>query len=142
MAGQFQKTRNRKRTNQGQSVDARNFVDLLNNRRQQRQQMHFVQRPGATQEGTTKKKTRTDLNEIQEHQKTSQVTILEGDLFVTSPSMGHCVSSDFFIGAGIAERFNRLYSQMKDQTSTILKPRSVFAYYDLYSRRWIYNLVT
>ena len=32
---QFQKTLNSKCTNQGQSVEARNFVDLLNNRRQQ-----------------------------------------------------------------------------------------------------------
>ena len=100
---QFQKTRN-KRTNQGQSVQARNFVDILNNRRQQRQQVQFVQRPGATQERTTKMKTRTDLNEIQEHKKTS-VTIVEGDLFGTSSSMGHCVFFRFFYGSRHRQAF-------------------------------------
>ena len=104
--------------------------------------MQSVQRRGATQERTTKKKIRTDLNEIKEHQKTSQVTIVKADLFGTSSSMGHCVSSDFFMRAGIAKRFNRLHPQMKDQASTTRTPGSVFAYYDLYSRRWIYNLVT
>ena len=45
VAGQhFQKTQNSKRTNEGQSVEARNFVDLLNNRRQQRQQIQFVRK--------------------------------------------------------------------------------------------------
>ena len=39
---QLQKTRSAKRTNQGQSVEARNFVDPLNNRRRQRQQKQFV----------------------------------------------------------------------------------------------------
>ena len=104
--------------------------------------MHFVHRLRATQEGTTKKKTRTDLNEIQEHQKPSLVKIVESDLFGTSSSRGHCVSCDFFMGPGIAKRFNRIYTQVEHQASTTLKPGSVFAYYDLYSRRWIYNLVT
>ena len=103
--------------------------------------MQFVQRPGATQERTTKMKTRRDLNEIQEHKKTS-VTIVEGDLLGTSSSMGHCFFPIFFMGAGIAKRFKRLHSQMKDQAFTTLTPGSVFAYYDLYSRRWISILVT
>ena len=139
---QLQQTRSSKRTNQGQSVQARNFVNLLNNRRQQRQQMQFVQRLGATQEGTTSKKSRTDLNEIQAPKKTSQVTIVEDNLFGTSSSMGHCVSSDFFMGAGIAKRFDRLYPKMKTEACKKLTPGSVLAFYDFYSRRWIYNLVT
>ena len=110
---QLQQTRSSKRTNQGQSVEARTFVDLLNNRRQQRQQMQFAQRPGASQEGTTSKKSRTELIEIQAPRKTSRVTIVEDDLFGTSSSMGHCVSSSFFIGAGIAKRFDRLSPKMK-----------------------------
>ena len=56
-------------------------MNLLNNRRQQSQQMQFVQRLGSTQEGTTSKKSRTDLNEIQAPKKTSQVTIVEDNLF-------------------------------------------------------------
>ena len=31
---------------------------------------------------------------------------------------------------------------MKDQAPTTIKPGSVFAYYEIYSQRWIYNLVT
>ena len=95
---QIQKTRNNKRTNQGQSVETRHFVKLLIKRRQQRQQMQFVQRPGANQEGTIKKKTRTDLNEIQDHQLTSQMTIEEVDLFGTPSSMGYCFFQ-FFHGS-------------------------------------------
>ena len=138
---QLQQPGSSKRTNQGQSVQARNFVNLLNNRRQQRQQMQFLQRLGATQEGTTSKKSRTDLNEIQAPKKTSQVTIVEDNLFGTSYSMGHCVSSDFFMGAGIAKRFDRLYPKMKTEACKKLTPGSVLAFYD-FSRRWIYNLVT
>ena len=106
---QLQQTRSSKRTMQGQSKQARHIVNFLKNRRQQRQQMQFVQRLGATQEGTTSKKSRTDLNEIQAPKKTSQVTTVEEELFGTSFGMVHCVSSDFFMGAGFAKRFDRLY---------------------------------
>ena len=142
VAGQhFQKTSSAKRTNQGQSVETRNFVDLLNSR-QQRQQRQFVQRLGATQEGTSKKRISTDMNEIQVAQRTSRVSIVEDDLFGAPSSMGHCVSSDFFIGAGIAKRFGQLYPKMKTEASRELAPGSVFAFYDQYSRRCIYNLMT
>ena len=56
--------------------------------------------------------------------------------------MGHCVSSDFHMGAGIAAKFNQLYPQIKQEASKNLTPGSVFAYHDKNSRRWIYNLVT
>ena len=134
---QLQKTRSAKRTNQGQSVEARNFVDLPNNRCRQRRQKQFVQRLGATQEGTSKKRNSTDMNEIQVAQRTSRVSILEDDLLGPSSSMGHCVSSDFFMGTGIAKRFDQLYTKWKTEAS-----RSVFAFYDQYSRKWIYNLIT
>ena len=104
--------------------------------------MQFVQRLGGTQEGTTSKKSRTDLNEIQAPKKTSQVTIVEDDVFETSSSMGHCVSSDFFMGAGIAKRFERLYPKIKTEACKKLTPGSVLAFYDFYSRSWIYNFVT
>ena len=109
---QLQQTRSSKRTNHDNQYKPET-LNLLNNRRQQRQQMQFVQRLGATQEGTTSKNSRTDLNEIQAPKKTSQVTIVEDNLFGTSSSMGHCVSSVFFMGAGIAKRFDRLYPKMK-----------------------------
>ena len=51
---QLQRTRSAQRTNRGQSVKARNFVDLLNNRRQQRQERQFVPRLGGTQQRTSK----------------------------------------------------------------------------------------
>ena len=70
------------------------------------------------------------------------MSIVEDDLFGTSSSMGHCVSSDFFMGAGIAKRFDQLYPKMKTEASRGLAPGSVFAFYDQYSRRWIYNLIT
>ena len=55
MAGQqLQRTRSAQRTNRGQSVETRIFVDLLNNRRQQRQERQFVPRLGATQQRTSK----------------------------------------------------------------------------------------
>ena len=85
VAGQQpQKTRSAKCTNQGKSVEARNFVDFLNNRPQQRQQRQFVQRLGATQEGTSKKRSSTDMNGIQVAHRTSRVSIVE-DNFLELP---------------------------------------------------------
>ena len=143
VAGQhFQRTRSAQRTNRGRSVEARNFVDLLNNRRQQRQERHFVPRLGATQQGTSKKRSRTDMNELKLAQRTSRMSIVEDNLFGTSSSMGHCVSSDFFIGAGIVERLAQLYPKMKTEASSGQTLGSIFAFYDQYSRRWIYHLIT
>ena len=139
---QLQQTRSSKRTNQGQSVEARKNVALFNSCRQQRQQMQFLQTLGSTQERTTLKKRRTDLNEIQEPKKTSQVIILENDLFGTSPSMRHCVSSEFFTGAVIAKRFDRLYPKMKTEACKKLISGSVLEFYDFYTRRLIYISVT
>ena len=51
---QLQRTRSAQRTNRGQSFKAMNFVDLLNNRRQQRQERQFLPRLEATQQGTSK----------------------------------------------------------------------------------------
>ena len=48
------------------------------------------------------------MNELKIAQRTSRMSIVEENLFGTSSSMGHCVSSDFFMGAGIAERFAQL----------------------------------
>ena len=102
---QLQKTRSSQRANQRQSVEARNFVDLLNNRRHQ---LQFVHRPGAIQEETSKKRSRTDMNEAQLTHSTSKMTTVEDHFFGTTSSTGHSVSSDFFLGAGIAKRFDRL----------------------------------
>ena len=82
------------------------------------------------------------MNEIQLAQSTPKMTIVEEDLFWNSSSMVHCVSSDFSMGAGIAQRFDRLCPQMKTEASRELLPGSVFAFYDQFSRRWIYNLVS
>ena len=139
---QFQRTRSAQRRNRGQSVEARNFVDFPNNRRQQRQERQFVPRLGAIQQGTSKKRSRTDMNELKIAQRTSRMSIVEDNLFGTSSSMGHCVSSDFFIGAGIAERLAQLYPKMKTEASTGQTLGSIFAFYDQYSRIWIYHLIT
>ena len=56
--------------------------------------------------------------------------------------MGHCVSRDFLMEAAVAAKLNQLYPQIKQISSQNQTPRSVFAYYDRYSRRWIYNLAT
>ena len=136
---QLQRTRSAQRTNRGQSVEARNFVDFLNNRRQERQ---FVQRLGATQQRTSKKRNRTDMNELKIAQRTSRMSIVEDNLFGTSSSMGHCVSSDFFTGAGIAERFALLYPKMKTEASSGQTLGSIFAFYGQYSKRWMYHLIT
>ena len=143
MAGQqLQRTRSAQRTNRGQSVEARNFVDFLNNRRQQRQERQFVQRLGATQQRTSKKRNRTDMNELKIAQRTSRMSIVEDNLFGTSSSMGHCVSSDFFIGAGIADRLAQLYPKMKTEACSGQTLGSIFAFYGQYSKRWIYYLIT
>ena len=139
---QLQRTRSAERTNRGQSVEARNFVDFLNNRRQQRQERQFVPRLGATQQGTFKKRSRTDMNELKLAQRTSRMSIVEDNLFGISSSMGHCVSSDFFIGAGIAERLAQLYPKMKTEASSGQTLGSIFAFYDQFSRIWIYHLIT
>ena len=64
-------------------------MDFLNNRRQQRQERQFVPRLGATQQGTSKKRSRTDMNELKLAQRTSRMSIVEDNLFGTSSSMGH-----------------------------------------------------
>ena len=139
---QLQRTRSAQRTNRGQSVEARNFVDFLNKRRQQRQERQFVPRLGSTQQGTSKKRSRTDMNELKLAQRTSRLSIVEDNLFGTSSSMGHCVSSDFFIGAGLAERLAQLYPIMKTEASSGQTLGSIFAFYNQYSRIWIYHLIT
>ena len=139
---QLQRTRSAQRTNRGQSVKARNFVDFLNKRRQQRQERQFVPRLGSTQQGTSKKRSRTDMNELKLAQRTSRLAVVEDNLFGTSSSMGHCVSSDFFIGAGLAERLAQLYPKMKTEASSGQTLGSIFAFYDQYSRIWIYHLIT
>ena len=139
-AGRQLKTSNPiKRTSQGETKEARNFIDLLKNRRLERQQKQFVQRPGSQQEGANEKRSRPDINEI--CQTRYNVNIVY-DNICSSSSMAHCVSSDFAMGVGIADQFDRLYPRIKTQSSKNLAPGSVFAYYDKYSRRWIYNLVT
>ena len=102
VAGQLHKNHSAISKIQGQLVEALTFVNLLNNRRQPRQQMKFVKRPGAIQEKTSNKRNRKHMNEIQVAQRNSTVTIAEDDRFGTSSSMGHCVSLGFFMGAGIA----------------------------------------
>ena len=44
--------------------------------------------------------------------------------------------------AGITSKFNQIYPQIERKASKNLIPGSVFAYYEKYSRWWIYNLVT
>ena len=50
--------------------------------------------------------------------------------------------SDFFMGTWIAMKFDRLYPRIKQEASKTMTPVSVFAYYDPYSRRWIYTITT
>ena len=135
---QLQKICSSKRTNQRQSVEARNFVDVLNFCQQKRQRMQFVQRPGTIQEGNLKKRSRTDINEIKIDQSTSKVTLVNDEFFGTSFSTENCVCSDFFMGAGIARRFDQIYLQMKTEASRALTLGSVEAFYDQYWRKWIY----
>ena len=88
------------------------------------------------------KKPRPELNELQRRDTTKNVRIVKENLFQQHCSMGHCVFSDFYMGAGIAAKFNQLFPQIKRKASRNLIPGSVFAYYDKSSRNWIYNLVT
>ena len=73
------------------------------------------------------------MKEIQVAQRNLKVTIVD-DLFGTSTSMGHCISSDVFMGAVIAQRVDQLYPQVKNEASTELTLRSVFAFYDLFTK--------
>ena len=138
---QFRKTQSTKRTSQGDRKEASNFVDLLNNRRKERQQMQLVQRIGTQQSGPNKKKQRLDLSAIEDDTRRN-IRIVTENLFSRHYSMGHCVSSDFHMGAGIAAKFHQLYPEINQEASKNLTPGSVFAYHDKNSRRWIYNLVT
>ena len=138
---QFRKTQSTKRTSRGDRKEANKFVDLLNNRRKERQEMQLVQRIGAQQSGSNKKKQRLDLNAIEDDTRRN-IRIVTEKHFSKNYGMGHCVSSDFHMGAGIAAKFNQLYPQIKQKASNNLTPGSVFAYHDKNSRRWIYNLVT
>ena len=55
--------------------------------------------------------------------------------------MEHSVSPDFRTVAGNEAKFNKLYPQIKRNVSRNLTPGSVFACYDRYSKRLIYNLI-
>ena len=88
------------------------------------------------------KKPHPELNELQRRDTTKNVRIVKENRFQQLCSMGHCVSSYVYMGAGIAAKFNQLFPQIKRKASRNLIPGSVFAYYDKYSRNWIYNLVT
>ena len=55
--------------------------------------------------------------------------------------MRQCDSFGFFVGAGIAKLFHRLYPQMKAESSRELTPESVLAFYDHCSQRWLFNLL-
>ena len=57
------------------------------------------------------------MNEIQIAQKTCKVPKVEDDLFGTSSSIGHCVFSDFFMGAVVARQFSQLYPKVKTKAS-------------------------
>ena len=138
---QLNKYRSVKRTKQGQWVEARNVVDLIIMNCQLGQQMKIVQRSGATQDRTSNKQGRTDMNKIQVAQRKSKETIVEDNLCGTSFSQRQCVSSELFILAGLAKQFNRLYLRIKREASKTMTPGSVFAKYDTYSRRWVHNLV-
>ena len=56
------------------------------------------------------------MNELKIAQRTSRLSIVEDNLFRTSSSMGHCVSSDFFMRAGITKRFAQLYPKNEDRS--------------------------
>ena len=137
---QLLKTQPSKHTSQGKTKEAPNFVDLLNNRHKERQQIQFVQRTGSQQSGSNTKKHRPNMNEIQQD-TTKNIKIVKEDIFRKTCNVGHCVSSDFHIRAGIAAKFNQLYTKIKRKASKKLIPGSVFEHYDKYSRLWIYNLV-
>ena len=70
------------------------------------------------------------MNKLKIAQRTSRVSIVEDNLLATSSSMGHCVSSDFFMGAGITKRFAQLYQKMMTDASSGQTRGSIFAFYD------------
>ena len=102
---QLRKTQTSKRTSQGETKEAGNFVDLLNNRRKERQQIQLVQRTGSQQSGSNTKKQRPNMNETQQD-TTQNIRIVKEDINRKKCNVGHCVSSDFLMGAGIASKFN------------------------------------
>ena len=68
------------------------------------------------------------MNEIQVAQRNLKATMLEDGLFGTASSAGHCIFTEFFMGAGIAKQFDQLYPQMKREASKNLNPGSVFCF--------------
>ena len=110
-----------KRTSQGERKEASNFVDLHSNRCKERQQMQFVQRTGAQQSGSNMKKQRLDFNAIEDDTRRN-IRVVTENTFSRNYSRGHCVSSDFHMGAGIAAKVNQLYPQIKQEASKNLTP--------------------
>ena len=91
---QLRKTQSSRRTSQDERLETRNFVELLNIRRRERQQMQFVQQRGAQLGGSEIAKQRPDTNSVADDTRRN-IRIVTENLFSKKCSMGHCVSSDF-----------------------------------------------
>ena len=73
------------------------------------------------------------------------IAILQGDLFENpNTNLGHCVSSDLVMAAGIATHFLRLFPDLNDirQSKMFFPPGSLIAHFFQQRQNWIYNLVT
>lgn len=76
------------------------------------------------------------------------LTIRHGDLFTTdAPALGHGVNVDGLMGAGIAAQFAARFPAMLEAyraqcRSGALRPGGMFAWVDLDSGRWVYNLAS
>ena len=134
---QLRKTNTKTPKQQVRKPTTSNLRDLLNKRRQDKQMGTPHNQSTITPERTNE----NNINEIYQIMD-SNIKITKDDLFRTPSSMGHCVSSHFFMGAEIAEQFDHFYPRIKQEAWTTLAPWSVFANNDPYSRRWIYSLVT
>ena len=76
----------------------------------------------------------TEVETLEYHEKL-------GDIFRSSDSLAHCVSSDFKMSAGIARTFRRKYPTNYPKFGT-LNQKSVWPQFLESSQRYIYHLLT
>ena len=65
---------------------------------------------------------------------------ISGDLFTSTDSLCHCISSDFRLGRGIARIFRRKYPRIMELQNLQIG-RGGFVYLSV-GRRYVYNLIT
>ena len=76
------------------------------------------------------------------------ITIKKGDLFALNDSyvLGHCISLDCAMGAGIAKQFDTLYPKMKPKLKQMIIEKQlnypVTILYKPQGERWVFNLIT